>query len=160
MKFSDDTVLVSLLKGADTDHGLALQDFVQWCDENYLDLNVHKTKDMIIDFRRNTAQGVSVIHGKDVQIVDTYKYLGTWFDSKLKFDTNAESIVKRAQQRVYLLRKLNSFNVNKTILQNFYGSFIESLVTFSFICWFKGLSLKDKNKLYSIVKRCSKITGV
>ena len=43
---------------------------------------------------------------------------------------------------------------------NFYCSSIESLLTFSFICWFSGLTIKDKNSLYSIVKVCSKITGV
>ncbi|KAJ0032067.1 hypothetical protein NQD34_002148 [Periophthalmus magnuspinnatus] len=61
---------------------------------------------------------------------------------------------------MYLLRKLNSFNVNRNILNNFYCSFIESLLTFSFICWFQSLSLKDRNKLQNIVKTCSKITGV
>lgn len=161
VKFSDDTVLLSLLQGSESDHGPALPEFVKWCDDNYLDLNVSKTKEMIIDFRRiNTDHKASVIHGEDVQIVESYKYLGTVFDCHLKFDTNTESIVKRGQQRIHLMRKLNSFNVSERILSNFYCSFIESLLTFSFICWFNGLSIKDKNSLNSIVKVCSKIIGV
>lgn len=32
-------------------------------------------------------------------VVDTYKYLGTLFDSQLKFDANTDSIVKRDQRR-------------------------------------------------------------
>ena len=55
------------------------------------------------------------------------------------------------------MRKLNSFNVCDTILCNFYHSFIESLLTFSFICWFNGLSVKEKNSLNTIVKVCSNI---
>ena len=82
------------------------------------------------------------------------------FDSKLKFDANTDSVVKRGQQRIYLMRKLNSFNVCERILRNFYLSFIESLITFSFICWYNGLTLKDKNSLNGIVKVCSKIIGV
>ncbi len=161
LKFSDDTVLVSLLQGAQSDHGCALSLFVNWCDANFLDLSVTKTKELVIDFRRNCPKPVaSTINGNDVEIVETCKYLGTMFDSKLKFDTNTESIVKRGQQRIHLLRKLNSFNVSKSILCSFYHSFIESLLTFSFICWFYGLSVKEKNNLSSIVKSCSKIIGL
>lgn len=115
---------------------------------------------MIIDFRRASSHDLSVIHGEDVEMVESYKYLGTVIDSKLRFDLNTDAIVKRGNQRVYLLRKLNSFNVNKNILNNFYCSFIESLFTFSFICWFKSLSLVDKNRLQKIVKICSKIIGI
>ena len=67
---------------------------------------------------------------------------------------------KTDDEELYLMRKLNSFNVSVRILTSFYRSFIESLLTFSFVCWFNGLSLKDKNSLYSIVKTCSKIIGV
>ena len=63
------------------------------------------------------------------------------------------------QTKEYLPRKLNSFGVCKTILCTFYQTFIESLLTFSFICWFNGLSVKDKKSLSNIVKVCSKITG-
>lgn len=58
------------------------------------------------------------------------------------------------------MRKLNSSNVSKSILCNLYRSFIKSLLTFSFICSFYGLSVKDKNSLSSIVKVCSEIAGV
>jgi hypothetical protein len=47
------------------------------------------------------------------------------------------------QQRMYLLRKLNSFSVSSVILCRFYQSFIESLISFSFICWFRNLVFKD-----------------
>ena len=63
------------LKVQKTDHGPALTQFVKWCDDNYLDFNVVKTKDMIIDFRHNTVHGVRVIHGEDVQVEGSYKYL-------------------------------------------------------------------------------------
>ena len=45
------------------------------------------------------------------------------------------------------------------ILSRFYQSFIESLLSFSFICWFNSLSVHDKNSLSSIVNLCSKIIG-
>ena len=113
------------------------------CLQLHLQELFHSKK--LSDFRHKTENNASVIHGEDVQGVESYKYLGTVFDCKLKFHINTESIAKRGQQRIYLLRKLNSFNVSERILSNFYCSFIESLLTFSFICWFSGLTIKEKN---------------
>lgn len=111
VKFSDDTVLLSLPQGRQSNRGCALPEFVRWCDDSFLHLNVLKSKEMIVDFRKSSVDPkTSTIHGEEVQIVQSYKYLGTVFDSKLKF---SDSIVKRANQRIHLLRKLNSFGVNK-----------------------------------------------
>ena len=161
MKYSEDSLLLTLLQGREeVDHGDALTDFVTWCDDSLLDLNVKKTKEIIVDFRRKPPPPiVSNIHGADVEIVDNYKYLGTEFDSKLDFHINTESIAKRGQQRVHLLRKWRSFGVCKRILTNCYSSFIESLLTFSFVCWFGKLFVKDKNILNGVVNICSKIIG-
>ena len=41
-----------------------------------------------------------------------------------------------------------------------YHSFVESQLTFYFICWFYGLSVKEKNCLSSIIKVSSKVIGV
>ena len=42
----------------------------------------------------------------------------------------------------------------------FYKSCIQSVLRFSFICWFGNVSQKDKNKLQRIVNISSKITGL
>ena len=52
VKFADDGALLSLLQGSEQYHGPALTEFVDWRDNSYLDLNVTKTKEMIVDFRR------------------------------------------------------------------------------------------------------------
>lgn len=161
VKFSDDTALLSLLTGQESGHGEALADFISWCDNNFLDLNVGKTKELVFDFRKKqNPVSESIVHNENVEIVSSYKYLGTVFDDHLKFDVNTAALVKRGQQRIYLLRKLNSFSVSCSILSRFYEAFIESLLCFSFICWFNNLSLRDKNNLNRIVKTCSKIIGV
>ena len=48
--FADDSALLSLLFGSQQDHGPALRDFVEWCDDSYLKFNVSKTKELVIDF--------------------------------------------------------------------------------------------------------------
>lgn len=65
----------------------------------------------MFDFRKNTPKHeVGIINGEPVEIVDTI------FDSNLKFGNNAETIATKSQKCVYLLRKLTSFNVSKSIL--------------------------------------------
>ena len=75
IKFADDSALLSLLLGTRDGHHVALDDFTEWCDEPYLDLNVNKTKEVIVDFRRYTY-GAIQIRGETVEIVHSYKYLG------------------------------------------------------------------------------------
>ena len=93
-------------------------------------------------------------------MVDEYKYLGTTIDNKLRWDRHCTVTYKKCQQRLYCLRKLRSFNVDNTILSMFYKSCIQSVLTFSFICWFGNVSQKDKNNLQRIVNISSKVTGV
>lgn len=99
MKFSDDTVLLSIFQGLESDHGCALPAFVKWCDDNFYNHNVLKTKDLVTDFRQNSDKPkASIIRGEDVQVVDTYKYLGTLFDSQVRCQ---HRVVKEGQQRIY-----------------------------------------------------------
>ena len=61
-----------------------IENFVNWCDKNYLYLNVSKTKEMSIDFRKNQRCPKPVyVKGEAVERVDTYKHLGVVLDIKL-----------------------------------------------------------------------------
>ena len=96
-----------------------LHDFVKWCDQSYLCLNVTKTKDMCIDFRRDSPpQTDTVIHDNKVEVVDDCKY-GTTIDNKFRWDRHCTVKYKKCQQRLYCLRKLRSFNVDNTVLSVF-----------------------------------------
>ena len=120
VKCADDSALLSLLQGSERYHGPALTEFVDWCDNSYLDLNVTETKEMIVDFRRQEhSPGNTIIKNNEVEIVSKYKYLGTIFDDNLRWDYNNEEIVKKGQQRMYLLRNLNYFSVDQKILTLF-----------------------------------------
>ena len=95
-----------------------------------------------------------------VEFVETYKYLGSLIDNKLTFISNTEMLCKRGQQRLFCLRKLSKFRVDKTLMTLFYKSYIESVLTFSLICWYGSLTVKAKTALSNIVKVSSKIIGV
>ena len=63
------------------------------------------------------------------------------FVDTLKWDLNTETITKKGHQPLHLLQKLRSFNVDPT-LKLFYISFIDSVLIFSFICWFYNRNTK------------------
>ena len=54
VKFADDTELVGKISNdEDAIYHKQIENFVNWCDRNYWYLNVSKTKEMCIDFRKN-----------------------------------------------------------------------------------------------------------
>ena len=93
VKCSDDTAITDLSNShkSFTD---SVYRFSEWCSDNHLDLNALKTKEMIIDFRRNSAVLPKLsINGTDVDRVE-YKYPGTVFDNKLNFTANTNFIYR------------------------------------------------------------------
>ncbi|KAL3966297.1 PH-interacting protein [Sarotherodon galilaeus] len=119
---------------------------------------------MVVNFssrQRDLAASVTTtIHGKPVEVVEEYKYLGTIFDNLLKFSANTEEILRRCHQWLYLLRKLNSFGVSTPIMMSFYYVFLERIITFFITCWFHSLSLQNRNRLQHTASVCSKIIGL
>ena len=53
LKYADDSVIVNLLRRSEKDRGLVVDNFVKWCEDSHLQLNLTRTKDMAVDFRRN-----------------------------------------------------------------------------------------------------------
>ena len=102
--------------------------------KNYLYLNVSKRKRCVLILGRikdapNQFKGVAV--GR----VDTYKYLGVVFGSKLNWKENINSVLKKVNLRMYCMRKLRSFGVNSDMLVTFYNAVICSIIMFGSVCW-------------------------
>ena len=115
---------------------------------------------MVIDLKRSTSDVEEcMIKGEEVERVEVYKYLGTMIDNNLTFKANSDVIFKKCKQRMHVLYTLRAFNVNKVIMERCYQSFIQSVLTFSMVCWFGSLNEMEKKRLNGIVKRCGKIVG-
>ena len=157
-KYADDTALVSLCENSDKDYRKEVTNFTEWCANNYLELNVGKTKEMVIDFTKRTVVHRDLeIDGKKVERVDKYKYLGTIIDSKFKFEENITTLYKRANKRMYHLRQLHHLKVDRTIVKLFYMSIIESVIIFCICLWFGNGAEHIKCRLERIVKMCQKL---
>lgn len=131
----------------------ALNDFIKWCNGNFLDLNVIKTKELIADFRNDNAKSKnSQIHGKqNMKQSKLWKHMNA-SEPHLTLISNltkTESLVKQ-EQRIHLMQKLNSFSVSKTMLLSSFFYWRPFNILFYF--WFNGLSVKDENSLNRKVK--------
>ncbi|XP_072234402.1 uncharacterized protein itprid1 [Leuresthes tenuis] len=67
-----------------------------------------------------------------VNIVESFRFLGSIITEDLKWELNISSMIKKAQQRMYFLRQLKKFNLPKVMMVHFYSAIIESILT-SFI---------------------------
>ena len=78
-----------------------------WCQENNLSLNVNKAKELIVDFRKQQREHPPIhLDGTAVEKVESFKFLGVHITDKRKWSTHTDSVVKKAQQRLFNLRRL------------------------------------------------------
>ena len=105
-KYSDDSAVIGCISdGQEAEYRELVGQFVKWCGNNHLILNTNKTKEMIVDFKRNknTHRCVSIL-GEEVEVVEEYKYLGVQLDNRLEWKCNSEYIYKKGLSRLYFLR--------------------------------------------------------
>ena len=161
IKYADDTTVSGLITNSDeSNYRRQIETITNWCDDNNLILNVSKTKELIVDFRTNkTPMEPLLINDTPVDTVTTFKFLGTYVTNDLTWGFNSDNILLKARQRLYFLRKLNSYCVNKTILTNFYRAIIESILTSSITVWYDRATMRHKCKLQSVVKNAERIIG-
>lgn len=101
--------VAALISGNDPTHEEAYFKQVSvvhhWCQASYLEMNVAKTKELLLQTKGATVFTVFnpvVLNNKPVEVVDHFKYLGTIIDSTLSFSEHAESVFKPANQRLFL----------------------------------------------------------
>ena len=162
IKYADDTAILGLLNDAASEarYKRQVENFCDWCATNQLELNISKTKEQFFDFRKgNIHTNKIVINNQEVETVSKFKYLGVVIDSDLKFRSHTTNVINKCNQRLYILRKLNSFDVKPTILVQVYKSLVLSVLNFGISVWYSGCGVKEKGKLQKIVNTASSIVN-
>ncbi len=153
LKFADDTTLIGLIQdGDESAYRQEAKELAVWCSLNNMELNTLKTVEMIMDFRRTPQLSVTA--------VESFRFLGTTISQDLKWDTHIDSIVKKAQQRMYFLRQLKKCNLPQAHMTQFYSAVIESVLCSSITVWFGSASKSDIKRLQQTVRTAERIIGV
>lgn len=160
-KYADDTTIIGLItNNQETVYRAQINQAVTWCTDHDLLLNTSKTKELIVDLRRQPSPKTPVlIEGEPISITDQFKLLGIHISNNLKWKINTDHIYNKAQQRLFHLRQLKKFRVRSHLLLRFYMAIVESIITTSITVWFGSLDSLSRKKLQRVINRASKVIG-
>ncbi|KAK1785836.1 hypothetical protein P4O66_003119 [Electrophorus voltai] len=161
VKFVDDTVAMCLISDNEERAYLGeIKHLENWCQENNLLLNISKTKELIVDCSKKQEQHYPPVRisGTMVERVDSFRCLGVHISQDLSWSHHANSLAKKARQRLYHLRRLKDFRLPSKVLQNFYTCTIESILTGNITVWFGNCTKQDRQGLQSVAHSAERIT--
>eukprot|EP00061_Rhincodon_typus_P015831 g43734.t1 len=152
-KFADDTTVVGRISNNNkSNYRREIEGLVMWCNENNLSLNVNKPKQLIINFRKKGGEHIPIyINGTGVERVKSIKFLGMMITDNLSWTSHVDATVKKAQQRLFFLRRLRKFVMSIRSLTNFYRCTIESILPGCIMAWYGNCSAQDCKKVQKVV---------
>ncbi|KAI3363944.1 hypothetical protein L3Q82_001522 [Scortum barcoo] len=124
IKFADDTTVIGLITGDDeTAYREEVRALTSWCQDNNLHLNVSKTKELIVDFRRRQRE-----EHAPLSINGTTRWRESTASGSSGFTSartspgliTLTSSQRSARQRLFFLRRLQRLNMDSRILCSFY----------------------------------------
>ena len=81
-----------------------------------------------------------IIDGSEVEQVESFKFLAIHVSSDLTWSALVRHCVTKAQRRLFFLRRLRGFGLDRQVLVKFYHTVIESVLSLSITIWFGGLT--------------------
>uniref|UniRef100_A0A9J8AUK8 Reverse transcriptase domain-containing protein n=2 Tax=Cyprinus carpio TaxID=7962 RepID=A0A9J8AUK8_CYPCA len=162
INFANDTTVVGLISNRDeTYYRSEVSCLAGWCSDNNLSLNMEKTKEIIVDFRRvHTQNAPLTINGASVERVSSTKFLGVHITEDLSWTKNTAALAKKAQQCLYFLRKMKGARALAPIMCTFYRVTIKSILTSCITVWYGACKASCWKTLQRIVRAAEKIVGV
>ena len=104
-----------------------------------------KQKELLVDFRKQQREPAPIhIDGTSVEKVESFKFLSVHITDDLKWSTHTDSVVKKAQQRLFNPRRLKKFGLAPKTLTNFYRCTIESILTGCITAWYGNGTARNR----------------
>ena len=129
-----------------------------WTTQHKMKINQKKTKAMIFNFTNNHQFTTRLsLNGENVEIVSETKLLGTIIENDLTWNANTSNLVKRANARMVLLRKLSEFGAPTNDLRTIYITYIRSVLEQSAVVWHTSLTQQNIQDLERVQKTACKI---
>ena len=140
--YADDTVLVYVggsIENLISHVNVRLELIYDWCNRNKLLVNPSKSKFMVVS-NRNIPDNLVLKLGNDsINCVDSFKYLGVYIDSKLKFKDHIEHIESKLSQLAGVAYRLK-YKLNLSAARNMYYACVYSIISYDIVVW-GGVSL-------------------
>lgn len=148
VKFVDDTILLGLITNdKETSYKEKVWGLVAWCSANKLLLNMSRTKQMVMDWRRKKVDSAPL--QICLERVPSFRFLGEHVEDELRWHANkaAQQVVRKVQQKLDFLRLLNKCYLEVILRQIFYHFRVESMLAYSITLWYAGCMPYDRKAL-------------
>uniref|UniRef100_A0AAX7TT88 Alkylated DNA repair protein AlkB homologue 8 N-terminal domain-containing protein n=1 Tax=Astatotilapia calliptera TaxID=8154 RepID=A0AAX7TT88_ASTCA len=99
------------------------------------------------------------INGAAVERVSSFRFLGVHLAEDLTWSVHTNKTVKKAQQRLFFLRRLKRFGMSPHILRTFYHCAIESILTGCITTWYGNSTAYNCKALQRVVRCSERIIG-
>ena len=124
----------------------------------HVKFNAAKCQVLRITNKHEPTPGSYTIHGHQLELVDSAKYLGVHLDSKLNFNTHVDAVVKKANGiRAFLNRNIG--HCGKKIKEASYKTYVRPIVEYSAAAW-DPHAQRNIKKLEMVQRRSARyVTG-
>ena len=158
-KFADDTTISEIVPPSkNSSLHLAINHVDNWSQENHLQLNPRKCKELQTCFKRSPPDlAQASIQGVEFERVSTAKVLGVVISSDLQWSAHIEEITVKAAKRLYLLRQLKRAGIDTKDLVSFYCSVIRSVLEYACQAFHSSLPAYLSQEIERIQRRALKI---
>jgi hypothetical protein len=135
-----------------------LNEINRWTEDQKMIINEKKTKTMIFNFTEKYQFTTRLqLKNKNIDVINSTRLLGTILSNDLCWDLNTANIVKKANARMQLLRKVASFGTPMEDLKIIYILFIRSILEQSATVWHSSLTEENKSNLERVQKSAIKV---
>ena len=143
-------------------HNLKSQEWLNqindWTLNQKMKINENKTKTMIFNYTNNYQFTTGLkINDKDIDVIDSTRLLGTIIQKDLRWDLNTAQVVRKANARMEILRRVSSFGAPIQDLKDIYILFIRSLLEQSATVWHSSLTEENAQDLERVQKNALRI---
>ena len=135
-----------------------LDQISEWTKKNEGKINSKKSKTMIFNYTNDyqfTTQ--FYLENEPLEVISTIKLLGTIISSDLSWNLNTDEIIKKANARLQLLRKVSGFGASDQDLKEIYILFVRSILEKSAVVWHSSITVENKDDLERVQKTALKI---
>ena len=134
--FADDALLYENVKSIQDKRDLQkdLDRIIEWEQAWSMQFNADKCKVIRITNKRKITEGTYSIHGYNLELVKTAKYLGVILDDKLTFKQHITTTAAKAQNCRHFLQR-NLQKCSKEVKLQSYKTFIRPIVEYASTVW-------------------------
>ena len=125
----------------------------EYAEVNKMKINYSKTKLMVF----NPGKSRDILprfnfNNDELEVVEEFKLLGVIVKNDLSWGANSDYIVKRANKKLWTLRRLKKLGANNLDLIDVYIKQVRSLLEFAVVVWHPSLRGEDRVRIERVQK--------